>query len=253
MQTKLKRLAAILALAIGGPATASATTTYYYDNIATANYGIFEFLTIKNGNYAATQFNTSDLRTEPYTNAQNFSSPVTITGGGSPATCGTLGCLLGKITLNIKANGPDIPSGSPNDNFHLSVHSDSGNTVGTTLTLTESRPIDNPAGSIASGTSFSLYEFMPSVDIVLQDATDYWLELTNTWTGGLGIDWQLGSQAGGMIENNAFGFPINGSTVTLAMKFEATPIVSAVPIPGALWLMGSALIGFVGWGRRLAV
>jgi hypothetical protein len=48
------------------------------------------------------------------------------------------------------------------------------------------------------------------------------------------------SGPGGGVNSTSYGMIIEGE-------------LSAVPIPGAVWLMGSALIGFVGWGRRVKV
>ena len=46
------------------------------------------------------------------------------------------------------------------------------------------------------------------------------------------------------------GFAANGPDLSTALfaPFKLTP--TAVPVPGAIWLFGSALAGFVGWGRR---
>lgn len=240
MQSKFKRLAVILALAMSGPATVSASTLYY-DNISSLNYGGDSSQTISPGRYAANQFSTSGLRTAP-------------AGGGAPATCGTLGCLMGDITLVLRTNpASSLPAASIFDNFHLSVHYDNTNTMGSSVTPLVSRPIANPNDTI-DGT-YSQYVFQPLTDILLMDGTKYWLKLTSNWTDGgtSKILWRDGTLAGGLEEYDAFGFPINVSGSALTMSFVATPQISAVPIPGAMWLMGSALIGFAGWGRRTAV
>jgi len=60
---------------------------------------------------------------------------------------------------------------------------------------------------------------------------------------------------------NVLGFsPITllaGDILTVAYKNEQFYVsgmtVSAVPVPAALWLFGSALLGFVGYGRRTSV
>ncbi|MCP5448099.1 MAG: hypothetical protein H6964_14045 [Chromatiaceae bacterium] len=240
MQSKFKRLAVILALAMSGPATVSAATLYY-DNISSLNYSGDSSQTISAGKYAANQFSTADLRTAP-------------SGGGAAATCGTLGCLMGEITLVLRTNpAASLPASSIFDNFYLTVHYDNGNTMGSSLTPSSSRPIANPNSTVDG--NYNTYVFQPLVDIVLHDSTKYWLSLTSNWTAG-GVSkilWRDGTLAGGLEEYNAFGFPINVSGSALAMSFQATPNISAVPIPGAMWLMGSALIGFAGWGRRTAV
>lgn len=37
------------------------------------------------------------------------------------------------------------------------------------------------------------------------------------------------------------------------ISFNAPPVVSSVPLPGAIWLFGSAIVGFAGFGRRKSI
>ena len=46
-----------------------------------------------------------------------------------------------------------------------------------------------------------------------------------------------------------FNAPINGVVGPASFNL-ITPLVSAVPVPAALWLFGTALIGLVGFGKR---
>lgn len=43
---------------------------------------------------------------------------------------------------------------------------------------------------------------------------------------------------------------LNDGTYGVVASFMATPAVQPVPVPGAVWLFGSALVGLVGFGRR---
>ncbi|AEG01143.1 VPLPA-CTERM sorting domain-containing protein [Methylomonas methanica] len=43
---------------------------------------------------------------------------------------------------------------------------------------------------------------------------------------------------------------LNDGAYGVVASFMATPAVQPVPVPGAVWLFGSALAGFVGFGRR---
>lgn len=46
------------------------------------------------------------------------------------------------------------------------------------------------------------------------------------------------------------GHPFNGMRITLGMYGNDPVFVSAVPVPSAVWLFGSGLIGLVGFARR---
>jgi hypothetical protein len=74
------------------------------------------------------------------------------------------------------------------------------------------------------------------------DGTDYTLEILGfgTLTGG-----------GFTLENSFRVFEGDSATVELIGRITSTP--SAVPVPSAVWLFGSALIGFVGMSRRRKV
>ncbi|MCP5407547.1 MAG: hypothetical protein H6968_02155 [Chromatiaceae bacterium] len=247
MQTKYRQLAGILVLAIGGLTTGSASSAVLYDNTGggVSSAGGSNFF--NNNNWGATLFTASG--------------------------CGALGCALDKITLRLATNNSLNINTGPLDfaKFDLSIWGDLSNpgsppastpipaALGTSGTaLAPSMSIYNPTGATdnpssglveegASGTS-KYYEFTPVSGVTLYDNFQYWVRLTGKG-GDPSILWDL--VAGG---NRQFSFGAGGSSTPVipdsyVMKVEASSI-SAVPIPGAVWLMGSALVGFVGWGRR---
>ena len=242
MQTKYRQLAGILVLAIGGLTTgsaSSATSQVLYDNTG-------------NG--------TTDPLSSFFNNNNWGASLFTV----APSSCGSLGCLLDKITLRLGVNpvgGPNISTGLTNfSNFDLTIWNDNGTQTGTgTTAIAASMSIYNPTGAtdnpssglIELGAASKYYEFTPATSVTLNDGFSYWVRLTGKSPSDPSIRWDVVSGdtreqafAGGTFLTGA----ITGSSYV--MKIEATPNVSAVPIPGAVWLMGSALVGFVGWGRR---
>lgn len=96
---------------------------------------------------------------------------------------------------------------------------------------------------------------------------------TNSSDGGVNYSYDIGTQTveitfNGLsadkyslwIGGNATGTGIcgptctsNGSTGSTNQQYLANISVAAVPVPGAVWLFGSAVAGMVGFGRRKAV
>lgn len=227
MQTKFKRLAGAMVLAMGGLAAQSASAAILIDTTLTPS-GMIAPLTLDNGDWAASLFST-----------------------GNGGVCAG-GCTLDTITLRI---GSADLGGTlyPKSKLELSVFSNVGNALGAFITT-----LSNPASNLtyhdapydaADIPGIQTYAFM-SAPVALADNTSYWVKLT-----GLNDDPMLNwDRVYGGESLQPFGLNHMYSSVQgLAMKVEVTPGVSAVPIPGAVWLMGSALVGFVGWGRRLQV
>ena len=65
----------------------------------------------------------------------------------------------------------------------------------------------------------------------------------------------LAGDANGLLASGIY--LASGSVLKIAYKNEEFYVsgisVSAVPVPAAVWLFGTALIGFVGYGRRTSV
>ena len=53
--------------------------------------------------------------------------------------------------------------------------------------------------------------------------------------------------------SDSLDYHITGTAGTAPEMYLASMKVSAVPVPAAVWLFGSALLGFVGYGRRTSV
>lgn len=158
------------------------------------------------------------------------------------------GCVLDSVRLLIRAFGT---SGTPES------------AAGYTLTIKND---DNNPGSIGPGSSDLLVmttpaEFSPSAQInVLDDAfkftapsaltleagTQYWAVLSAD--SGVGIGWAYGSASGEWVEEA--NFSASGSDGPFQMKIEALA-VSQVPVPGAVWLLGTAMLGLVASRKKI--
>ncbi|MCB1851214.1 MAG: hypothetical protein KDI83_10645 [Gammaproteobacteria bacterium] len=260
MQTKRNRLAGILFLALGGLAAGSVNSATLFDNVnslgSLSDPGLS--LTGVNNDWGAQVFHT-----------------------GNSTFCPN-GCYLDSITLRLSTGSsqdPNVVTAPTNfNNFDLSIYSHLGATPnfisdqGSVVAAAGS--ISNPTGSTSNpgsglvvweepnllytGGSGNLYQFSVATpaSILLENNTSYWVRLTAHGTASLRWDYAFGS---GLEYNvgNSLNSGIGTSPIVppyaLTMRIEATPAVSAVPIPGAVWLMGSALVGFVGWGRRVRV
>jgi hypothetical protein len=100
----------------------------------------------------------------------------------------------------------------------------------------------------ADGGAFAIH----NLDLFMDTDPDGWMQISGSLAGGggtslLGVpvgpgDWLNLTSVTFYAEGNGFGF--GGGTVELD-----NIVVSAVPIPAAVWLFGSALAG-LGWMRR---
>ena len=105
------------------------------------------------------------------------------------------------------------------------------------LTLFEARLFDT-AGGIFGGTLDTLFVdrfTSPQSGPVSWDLSGY--------TGlTLGLDFRL--------SNSDHGVQFNGTTTTISNLAIVDNLPSPVPVPAAVWLFGTALIGLVGFGKR---
>jgi len=231
MKTKLKRLTGILILAMGGLATVNASSAVLVDTTGNPQNTGFSSLTLNNDDWGAGMFSTG-------------------------SSCGSLGCNLGIVTLRMSTSlpGSNLTTALTDySNFELSIYSDNGGTSVGGTALTNQGDIHNPVGPIVNSAPGQLYEFAPTKNILLQDNTSYWVRLFGNASGSVLPTWDVVTSVSSSAPMEfSLGGLLGYPPFSLSMRVEASAI-SAVPLPGAVWLMGSALVGFVGWGRRLRV
>lgn len=244
MKTNLKRVvcAMVFATGLGVHATASAAIDLFFDTLGDE--------TLKTGSYVDSPLS----HVEYYENAdQLFGTQFFPVGDwmassfyNNDSHCTP--CQLNAITLKLMPIGGSITDASK---LSLSIYEDfswdasgiSGDYTGT------------PLGSMQSVTPVQRDNtneviFTPTSNIFLENGPSYTALLESNETAGGQWDWMYGVPTSGADRQWFPGFVpvVDDPDYPYAMKVEASP--STVPIPGALWLMGSALLGFVLQGRR---
>jgi|GEM_PF-1404933 len=222
---KYQKLGAVLTLIISGSAAAAeaAVPVTLYNNIPTT-LDEYEGLGLSGTSFIANKFST---------------------GGWCPA-----GCILGNITLNLT----DANARGSSVGYKLEVVSDNSNAPGITLAT-----LNNPA---AISSNFGNDVFTPGGSYTLAANTNYWVKLSSTIDGLIYWDYITKSTPGQLSQYSydlggyKGGSYAGGPNLNLLMTVQATslggvvPPPAHVPVPGAVWMMGSALIGLVTTWRK---
>jgi|APLak6261660231_1056022.scaffolds.fasta_scaffold01277_2 hypothetical protein len=216
------KLGLILALTLGASVTANGSVLY---NNIPASTQYLDGLVLHDFGFFASQFSTNSSVCAP-------------------------GCTLGNITLNLFSDSLHNPSGNTNG-YQLQVFSDVGNAPGMALIS-----MNNPAvfNSVAAN-----HVFTPNGILNLNSSTNYWVKLSadSGNGGGESVTWSIyqnaiQTQAGQPTlfqYSDSVGSFYTFTNPKLLMSVEATAN-AVVPVPGAAWLMGSALLGLVASWRR---
>lgn len=160
---------------------------------------------------------------------------------------------LSSITLPISFQGS-----GPNDTLRVRLTEDTAGTPGTTLeVLSENQAIWSPFSNPFTTTT----TINSAINPLLSEGSSYWIitELTSFVESGQFVDyrWSLNTtgttvpflqqqKVGGGLPSD----PWTGSSGNFHLAFRVEGNV--VPIPAAVWLFGSGLIGLVGLARRKA-
>ncbi len=223
MNTTQTRLALLLTLALGG--TASASTVTLFDS-TTLGPGAGSAGIAPVGSYFGQMFKTL---------------------GNCPD-----GCLLGNISLTLNAGDLDLTDTS---GFKLEVLNSEvppGTTVPAPGTVVIQEYI-NPASVPGGGITPSVFtpELPPAI---LANNTDYWVILTSlASTPDLAWEWpaDMGSGAYHWIESRPGDAVLIGEGYGFGMVVEAEQL-APVPVPAAVWLMGTALAGLAMRAKKAA-
>ncbi len=221
---KYQKIGAVLTLIISGSAAAAeaAVPVTLYNNIP-ATLDMYDGLGLSGTSFIANKFST---------------------GGWCPA-----GCILGDITLNLT----DAYARGSSVGYKLEVVSDNSDAPGITLAT-----YNNPA---AISSNFGNDVFTPGGSYTLAANTNYWVKLSSTIDGLVYWDYTNNTAPG---QQSKYAYDLGGYTGgsfpgahNLLMTVQATslggvvvPPPASVPVPGAVWMMGSALIGLVTTWRK---
>jgi len=103
-------------------------------------------------------------------------------------------------------------------------------------------------GNFGTSINFAASAQASDTPALLQPDTGYWLYLTNVdQSPGLGWFFNGVDKSGQFWASSQFG---SGSGTPFIFTVSGDARLSAVPLPGAVWMMGSGLIGLMAAGRR---
>jgi hypothetical protein len=196
---------------------------------------------------------------------QGSGSTTLIGSGPSPLDLLGVSCCAATnpFLLNMTAEGtPTLPSGSLRSNV-ITVTSPAG---GGTLTVwVTEQGVTTPTGAVhfnsglsanfalAGGavTSVSLASFVSSTNSVAPPTGTPVDAVTFTGTNSEGSSTTINTGGGPYSLQEMFKITATGvGTVSLVDNLAGTAVAPTIPEPGSLALLGTALAGFVGLGRR---
>lgn len=205
--------------------------------------------------------------------ANSSSSPIVLYDNLSDHFNNAQGIPPGWIA-NAFYTGPNIPGYTLGDITLKLTGNTEGNIQGVVLQLFDTSGVfQNPEPNIQIGapgdpvghayvnpstltTTLRDNVFTPNAldaSLVLSPNTSYWVKLDASALNAANVDWAYSSSGAGQWAFDTLGgdeyAAFHGDSGPFLMKVTATPI-SAIPIPGAAWLMGTGLIGLISSWRR---
>ena len=236
-KSPVKKLSLAIALTLITGA-ASATTTTIYDT--------YKYLFDDEGELIGNSSGTETLNTGDWAAGYFF-----VDAQDCPA-----GCDLTEVNLLISSPLYSTSNGSDLSGLTLEVYSSQPDpAAGSSLPVPGNSlfELTSPVSVVLNGTFGTRVDFTavaqdPNASPLLQADTAYWLKLTNE-----SLPDQLGWYFNGVQSNEYWASSQFGNGEGSPYIFDVTGearAVSHVPVPGAVWLMGSALIGLLTAKRR---
>lgn len=145
-------------------------------------------------------------------------------------------------------NAPNAP-----DDFTINFFLDNAGTpdpVGLITSLMPGNAVNRVDSSFNTPTGMDIYNYHADVGSLSLAAGNYWVSIVNNTSADADDDWRWSYSspvsAGGnaaYIGGTASSWTMIGGEMSFALHDAP---VTAVPVPAAIWLMGSALLGLVG-------
>jgi len=155
----------------------------------------------------------------------------------------------------------------------LAVSTVNAKTVSATLldgsSFTDGNAASGDGATINDTFTFTVTENLSALtDISFTTGSRTFADLTFTW--GTGEVWNITDSTGAfngtslfastlLLANSPMTMTVTGTVLDgtgfappLPTSYDFTIFTTAVPVPAAIWLFGSALVGFIGFGRRKA-
>ena len=163
--------------------------------------------------------------------------------------------VTGGTITDISWKGFYFSDGTPqaSDDFTINFYSDTGGTAGGLLASFNVGDAVNRTGTgqFHSGSEFFSYQADIGAGIDVLSGSTYWVSIFNDTTVDTNDDWYWATNTG----MSGPGYARNASTDGISWEVTSSDLPyyfelsSAVPIPPALWLFGSGLLGLVGMAR----
>ena len=168
--------------------------------------------------------------------------------------------LTGSATItNITWSGVYFPSNRPNghDDFTIRFYTDSAglpDNAGLIGTYTPGNAVNRVYSGVTSGLlGFDFFNYSVDITPLMLSAGTYWISIVNDTTADTDDNWYWSvssvSITGGGDAVSQGGTTPNWTSSNVEHSFVLSNDVAAVPVPAAVWLMGSALAGLLGFSR----
>ncbi|MFK8067960.1 MAG: hypothetical protein AB8D52_06925 [Gammaproteobacteria bacterium] len=161
---------------------------------------------------------------------------------------------LGSISWLGIYHGTNTPG---NDNFNIGIFTDIGGLPDSSnriLNLNPGNAVNRASTNSQTGTaSIFSYRADLATELPLLANTTYWLSIVNTFGTTTSNDWAWAASTTG---GTAAFITLGDSTPTWAATngtFQFQLNTTPVPIPAALWLFASGLLGLVGFRKKKTI
>ncbi len=185
-----------------------------------------------------------------------YSSVSDVDGSGRAADNFT---LTGSATItNITWSGLYYSSNTPTepDDFTLRFYTDSAglpDNAGLIGIYTPGNAVNRVDSGVNGAGGLDIFNYSVDITPLMLSAGIYWISIVNDTTADTDDNWLWSLSSAIVTGGGDSAFQTGTSSTWSSGNSEYSFVlndVSAVPVPAAVWLMGSALAGLLGFSRR---